>query len=106
MTKRTKTTTLLILFLLCLWIEPGSSLAEEQSLTTIYNADSHAEGIMFDVKVLSDTDWVIDSFDINLTSDLSSTTVYVYYREGGYKGYEHAAGSWMLAGSATVNAQG
>lgn len=106
MTRRTKTTALLILCIICMLGSPIPTLAEEKSLTTRYDADSHAEGILFNVEVISDTDWIIDSFDINLTSDISATTVYVYYREGGYEGYEHDAGTWTFAGSVNVKAQG
>ena len=84
---------------------PAAGFAASYSLTTQFDGHDGYGGNMFDVTVLSATDDLsIDSFDISITGD--PIGVNVYYREGGYSGYETNESAWTLAGSATVTPQG
>ena len=84
---------------------PAACVADSFSLTTQYDGHDGYGGNMFDVTSLSSTDTItIDSFDISITGDPISVSV--YYREGGYSGYETNESAWTLAGSATVTPQG
>ena len=80
------------------------------SLTTEYSADSNLNGILFNLQAVGGQSVEILSFDINLSytiaGDGGPVTVQVYYREGGYEGYEHNAGAWTSAGAVAVTAMG
>jgi LPXTG-motif cell wall-anchored protein len=102
---RKQWTTLLAAFLFIACMFPSAAGAEN-SLTTEYSANSHAKGQMFNVQNIGGQDLTISSFDINVTSDTGPINIEVYYRQGGYLGYESNASAWTLAGSAVVTAQG
>jgi LPXTG-motif cell wall-anchored protein len=92
--------------LLCLGVCSGAGASVFPHLTTLYAADANANGIMFNLDVLSAEDLMIESFDINLTDENNPASISVYIREGGYSGYEHTPDAWTLAGSAVVTAMG
>lgn len=92
--------------LLCLGLCSGAGAYAYPHLTTMYAADANANGIMFNLDVLSAEDLMIESFDINLTDENNPASISVYIREGGYAGYEHTPDAWTLAGSAVVTAMG
>lgn len=61
-------------------------------------------GNMFNVTSLSNQDLEIQKFDIHMTS--GKKTVNVYYRAGGYEGFENDSSAWTLAGSQLTIGQG
>jgi hypothetical protein len=93
-----------IMILALVFVPLSTGAASADSLTTIFASDNGYAGNMFDVTVLSDTDVIINSFDINIVKNGSSLNglVSVYYRLGGYEGYRTDSSAWTLAGSATV----
>ncbi len=93
---------ILTVLLLCLL----PALASAGSLTTFYNADSNAVGFLFNLTAIGADDLMIDSFDVNLTDENNPATIALYYREGGYAGFEHDASAWTYLGAATVTAMG
>ena len=102
----------LLLLILVFTSVAETALADDAvlSLTTEYSAGYHANGIMFDLQAIGGQSLEILSFDINLSytsyGDGGPVTVQVYYREGGYEGYERNADAWIPAGAATVTAMG
>ncbi|ARN77535.1 hypothetical protein BST97_05785 [Nonlabens spongiae] len=68
------------------------------SLSTPTFTDNGQRGIMFDVEFINGA--IITSFDVPLYP--GTTADYeIYYRVGGYQGFESTAGDWTLIGSAT-----
>lgn len=75
------------------------------SLTTTYaNNNSCGGGNMVDITALSEI--TIDSFETHLQAPGTVSTVEVYYRVGGFAGFETNAGAWTLLGSASVTSAG
>ena len=71
----------------------------DQSITTLFGHDGrYFHGNMFNVTVTNPLQ--ITSFDVNIGA--GNTTVSVYYRSGGYAGFEANPGAWTLMGSAPV----
>jgi hypothetical protein len=94
---------MLLLFLLCLFPVFSASAAV---LTTLYGANASSLGFMFDLEAIGGDELVIESFDINLTDGNNPATIRLYYREGGYTGFETTPSAWTLYGSAVVTAMG
>jgi hypothetical protein len=78
-------------------IQGFTDLGASQNLVTTYAGGNNHRGNMFNVT--SNDDVVITGFDI---SPMGNTVVEVYYRVGGYAGFESNASAWKLLGSATV----
>ena len=97
-------TVLLALLLAACLLPAAGGAASAGSITTLFNYNNWASGNMFDVEVLWPKDVEILSFDLNLGP--GNPPVSVYYREGGYTGYESDASAWTLAGSTLVTSQG
>ena len=77
------------------------------SLTTLFAYNNQYAGNMFNVTALSADDIVIHSFDVNITSASGeNASISVYYRLGGYAGYETNASDWTLAGTTSVVSSG
>jgi len=86
---------------------PGVSRG--QSLTTTFAADNGHYGMMFDV--VASAAVTLDTFDVHFedkknpapgcttTSSCSVNEVEVYYRPGGWSGYENDPSAWVLLGS-------
>ncbi len=104
--RRLRFIALLALLLAAVFLPAATGMAAAQSITTLFAANGGYAGNMFNITVLASADIQIDSFDINLNDPGKTCTVSVYYREGGYEGYESDAGAWTLAGSAEVISQG
>ena len=77
-------------------------------ITTIYNTNNGASGNMFNVTNVSGTPIIINYFDGVLESFAPNpATVKVWYREGGYQGFQTNASAWTFLGEDnTVVAQG
>ncbi|HPF86573.1 MAG TPA: hypothetical protein PK537_00800 [Candidatus Limiplasma sp.] len=95
---------MIVLLLAAGFLPAATATAASASLTTIFSQDNGFYGNMFDVEVLSSSDVSITAFDVNIQTGI--TTVYVYYREGSYVGYETNSSAWTLAGSAAVSGMG
>ncbi len=104
--RRLRFTVLLALLLAAVFLPAATGMAAGQSITTLFAANSGYAGNMFNVTVLASMDVRLDSFDINLDEPGTTSTVSVYYRQGGYEGYESDAGAWTFAGSADVISRG
>ncbi len=65
------------------------------SLTTTFTTGNGQSGNMFNVTALTGN-ITIESFDINFDN---TTQIDVYYRAGGYQGFETNIGAWTLMGS-------
>ncbi len=94
---------LLALLLAVLFLPIATGTAASYSITTLFNSATGFAGNMFDVTVLADTDKQVDSFDVNVRATYP-VTLSVYYREGGYAGYEYNESAWTFIGAATVSA--
>ncbi|HOP11709.1 MAG TPA: hypothetical protein PK629_09500 [Oscillospiraceae bacterium] len=67
------------------------------ALTTTFTSNCNAAGNMFDVEVTGTLPVRINSFDVHVDGD--PCTISVWYREGGYAGYETDAAAWTLVGT-------
>lgn len=85
------------------WVEArGRSVS---SLSTTYaNNNSCGGGNMFDITAINEI--TIDSFATHLQNTGTVSTVDIYYRVGGFAGFETNAAAWTLLGSATVTSAG
>ncbi len=99
-------TVLLALLLAAVFLPAATGMAASQSITTMFASNLAYVGNMFNVTVLASADIQINSFDINLDETGKTGTISVYYRRGGYEGYESDASAWAFAGSAEVISQG
>ena len=72
-------------------------------MTTFANNNSCGGGNMVDITAISTI--TIDSFDMHV-STTGPTTTDVYYKVGGYTGFETNSAAWTLLGSMTVNGAG
>ena len=98
---------MLILFFVLVPFSAVFAATSTSSLTTLFATDNQYAGNMFNLTVLSANDVVINSFDVNINSDLhENTSVSVYYRLGGYSGYEANASAWTLVGTTSVATNG
>lgn len=90
--------------LLCLLIGTISSviLAQSGSLTTTFAGGNGFNGNMFDLEATACL--TLTGFDVNV--EPGSQTIEIYYRTGGYAGFESNAGAWTLLGSANVTGNG
>lgn len=70
--------------------------------TTFANNNSCGGGNMFDVTAYNEI--TIDSFDLNMSA--GTVNVDVYYKVGGFAGFETNAGAWTLLGSGTATSTG
>ena len=88
-----------------IWVEAGS-IDIPDSLKTNYTptASNLTNGNMFDVAAIR-SDIVIDSFDIHTQYD-NFTEIYIFYRKGGFVGYENTSYSWIPVDTVTVKANG
>jgi len=92
--------TLIICILVCF----GASSAHADSITTTFSGGMGFDGNMFDVVALKDL--TITTFDGHVEyTGLSNpnpvvTQFDIYYRQGGYSGFEFSQADWTLAGSA------
>lgn len=92
---------------LMLAILPAQAQAlEGGQITTMFAYNNSNRGNMFNVEVLGSSPVTIDSFDINVDSYGGALTLEVYYRVGGYSGYEGSPDAWTLLGSQTIEALG
>ncbi|MDQ5929936.1 MAG: hypothetical protein QG594_1718 [Bacteroidota bacterium] len=66
---------------------------------TPYNSDNSNKGVMFNIISTSNT-ITITSFDFNMIGN-STGDFEIYYKSGGYQGFESDAGAWTLIGTAT-----
>lgn len=80
-----------------------SGLANAALISTGYNSDSSADGILFDIK-LNSSDLNFQSMTF-LTSNLESvsTGVELYFRSGSYVGFSNDATGWNLLFSGTIS---
>ncbi len=92
-------TAFLVLVLCC----ASPALAQHWCLTTSFESNSGWAGNMFDIEPKRDLD--LTRWQIN-TSGTDLVTVEIYWREGGYLGYENDPSAWTLLGSATTQGQG
>jgi PKD repeat protein len=75
------------------------------SLTTTFaNNNSCGGGNMFDVTAIATV--TIDSFDLHLQNPGTTSLTEVYYKVGGYTGFETTPGAWTLLGSTNVTSLG
>ena len=68
-------------------------------LATMASGNNH-RGNMFSITAINDV--IIDAFDAH---PMGNTTIEIYYKAGGFAGFENNAGAWTLVGSAAVVAQ-
>ena len=72
--------------------------ATAHTLTTIFAQNNYASGNMFNITVQSKDSVMITAFDVNLSRfSTAQTGIYIYYRDGGYEGYETEPSQWTLA---------
>lgn len=95
---------LLLIAAVCLL--PIAASGASGSLTTSFNGNVTFQGNMFDVTVQADNGIVITAFDINILGSAQPVPIRVYYREGGYQGYETNAGAWTLLLDGSVTSHG
>ncbi|HRZ77967.1 MAG TPA: hypothetical protein P5248_11405, partial [Bacteroidales bacterium] len=69
------------------------------SLTTLWAGGNGQSGNMFNVEALNPV--TIDAFDLHVGTT-NAQTVEVYYRLGGYAGYETNSSAWTLLGTTNV----
>lgn len=82
-----------------------ASLAQAGSLTTLFAGGNGQDGNMFDI--IAYNDLTITGWDINSNRTAGGTTpIAVYYRLGGYSGFEDSAADWTLLGSENVTSNG
>ena len=75
-------------------------------LQTTFQANATGLGAqMFNITSLSDEVMEIREFDIHMTSGRTKT-IEVYYRPGGYEGYEYDPSEWTLLGSQVTSGRG
>ncbi|WP_027002833.1 T9SS type A sorting domain-containing protein [Hugenholtzia roseola] len=77
-----------------------SSFLQTNSLATLFSPNNSQRGNMFNVTTNANA-IIIDDFDISLRTS-GNYTVAVYYRVGGYNGFENNAAAWTLLGTASV----
>jgi hypothetical protein len=95
-------------------LEPGQLLVDgvvaggsgpTGELETIWIGGNGQNGNMFDVTAKKNLK--IEKFDLNIGQFSSGTfTAEVYYRKGGYSGFETNAGAWTKLGTTTVTSAG
>lgn len=73
------------------------------SLTTSYAGGNGCDGVMFNF--IPNMDMRLDSFAMNIGSTITEN-VRMYYRVGGYAGFETNQGAWTLHGQIQVTGQG
>lgn len=73
-------------------------------LTTTFSSNNGFAGNMFNITAGGD-DINVTGWDWNFTGG-GTQTVEVYYRAGGYQGFETNAGAWTLLGTASVTSAG
>lgn len=80
-------------------VEPGSAgnCLPGNLMTSFATTSSGLGAQMFNVKSLSSKDLEIRKFDIHMTA--GKKTIEVYYRPGGYEGFENDPSEWTLLGS-------
>lgn len=77
------------------------SVAQADSLTTIFASNNGFAGNSFDVEVVGASPITIDSFEVNIDSPRSQNTVAIYWREGTSQGYLDSSAGWVLMGKDT-----
>lgn len=85
----------LIVLLIVLFSVSILSSAQSSSLTTSISFNTRCHGSYMDVTPTADL--TIDSFDLNLFGNIT-TTVSVYYKVGTHVGSETTPGDWTLLG--------
>ena len=95
-----------LLLIVAVCVLPIAASGASGSLTTSFNGNVTFQGNMFDVTVQPGIDIVITAFDINILMAAQPVPIRVYYREGGYQGYETNAGAWTLLLDVNVTSQG
>lgn len=94
--------TILAVLLGLLLLTSTAVLAVDGSLTTTFAGGNGCyDGNMFNLT--AKTDLTITGFDLNYRNT-PPTSVAVYFRSGGYSGFETNAGAWTLLGSYSANA--
>jgi PKD repeat protein len=75
------------------------------SLQTNFNGGNQQAGFMLNIAALQNSS--IDSMAINIGATVGSlANIEVYYRDGGYVGYETNASAWTTLGKYTVTSKG
>lgn len=75
-------------------------------ISTPFNSNNSFAGNMFDITNLtSDPVTILGTFRVNVSGG-ATANMDVYYRLGGFSGFEGDAGAWTLLGSSTFTAQG
>jgi Zn-dependent metalloprotease len=72
-------------------------------LSSTFSAGNGSKGNMFNINTLNTI--TVNKFDIHLNGT-NSYPVEIYYRQGGYEGYETNASAWTLLLSTTVTGRG
>ena len=95
---------LVLCMIVCLVpIEAG---AVSTSLTTTFAGNITFQGNMFDVTMQPGYDIIVTGFDINILAGEGPVPIRVYYREGGYQGYETNESAWTLLQDSLVASSG
>jgi hypothetical protein len=76
------------------------------TISTSFNSNNSFAGNMFDITNLTtDPVTILGTFRVNVSGS-STETMDVYYRLGGFAGFETDPGAWTSLGSSTFTAQG